>query len=193
MDERIRIALDMDEVLADTFARQLDWFRGEYGYEWPPEALEGRRLSSLVEMEHFLAHEEHLRHGAFFEDLPVMPESREVVRELAEHFEIFVATAAMGYPGSFLPKFRWLERHFPFIPASHVVFCGDKSMLGTEFLVDDNAYNFERFCGEGILFSSPHNAYVRGYRRVNDWEDVRRLFEDVRRGAHTTDRTLVRT
>jgi hypothetical protein len=30
--------------------------------------------------------------------------------------------------------------------------------------------------GEGILYSSPHNAGVTGYKRVNDWLDIEKLF-----------------
>jgi 5'-nucleotidase len=179
MKRGLRIAIDMDEVLVDTFARQLTWFRSEYGYEWTKEMFAGKRLEDFADAEHVVAHEACLHRGEFFEDLPVMCGSQRVVSELAERFEIFVATAAMDYPGSLAPKYRWLARHFPFIPASHYVFCGDKSILAADFLVDDNAYNFERFAGEGILFSAPHNASVAGYTRANGWEDVRRLFAEI--------------
>jgi 5'-nucleotidase len=181
MKRRLRIALDMDEVLVDTFAQQLAWFRSEYGYVLTKEDLAGRRLADVVDAEHCRVHEEVLQRGDFFEDLPVMPGSQRVVCELAEDFEIFVATAAMDYPASLAPKYRWLSRHFPFVPASHYVFCGDKSVLAADFLVDDNAYNFDRFGGEGILYSAPHNAGARGYTRVDGWEDVRRLFAGLRR------------
>jgi 5'(3')-deoxyribonucleotidase len=175
----------MDEVLVDTFARQLAWFRSEYGYEWTKEMFAGKRLADFAAAEHVLAHEAWLHRGEFFEDLPVMSGSQRVVRDLAERFEIFVATAAMDYPASLAPKYRWLARHFPFVPASHYVFCGDKSILAADFLVDDNAYNFERFAGEGILFSAPHNAHVTDYPRVNGWEDVARLFAAMEESTNT--------
>ena len=41
---------------------------------------------------------------------------------------------------------------------------------------DDNPRQLKRFHGEGILFSSPHNARVRGFRRVKDWLEVEKLF-----------------
>ena len=44
-------------------------------------------------------------------------------------FWVFIATAAMEVPTSFQAKYRWLAKHFPFIPASHIVYCGDKSIL----------------------------------------------------------------
>lgn len=114
--------------------------------------------------------------ASFFEDLPVMPGAREVVRELSERYEVIVATAAMDVPYSFDAKFRWLRRHFPFIPPSHIVYCGDKAMVQADYLIDDRARHFERFAGRPILFSAPHNRDERRYPRVANWEEVRKLF-----------------
>lgn len=105
-----------------------------------------------------------------------MPGSQQVLQELAERYEVFVGTAAMEYPASFTPKFCWLAEHFPFIKPSHIVFCGDKSILSSDFLIDDNARHFSHFCGQGVLFTAPHNANVSGYPRVDNWEDVRQMF-----------------
>ena len=105
-----------------------------------------------------------------------MPQAQRVVRALQERYEVFIASAAMEVPSSFTAKYEWLERHFPFIPASHIVFCGDKGVLRAEYLIDDNPRQLRRFGGEGILFSSPHNAGVTGFRRVRDWLEVEALF-----------------
>jgi 5'(3')-deoxyribonucleotidase len=79
-----------------------------------------------------------------------------------------------------LPKFHWLKRHFPWIPASHVVFCGDKSILAADYLIDDMPWNLERFRGDGILFTAPHNEqYVVAdsrIRRVKDWHEIEAMF-----------------
>jgi 5'(3')-deoxyribonucleotidase len=111
-----------------------------------------------------------------------MPESQRVLEHLQKHYEIFIATAAMEVPTSFSSKYRWLARHFPFIPAAHIVFCGDKSILRADYLIDDNPRQLRRFHGEGILYSSPHNALVTEFRRVNNWLEVEELFLGARRG-----------
>jgi hypothetical protein len=98
--------------------------------------------------------------------------------EITEKHEVFIATAVMEFPGSFAAKFRWLAQHFPFIPPSHIVFCGDKSILSVDYLIDDNDRHFRRFHSQGVLFTAPHNLYVTGYPRVNGWADVRRMFLD---------------
>ena len=106
---------------------------------------------------------------AFFEDLALIDGSREVIRDLAQRHEVFIASAAMEVPTSFAAKYAWLREHFPFIPTSHLVFCGDKSVLDVDVLIDDTPRHFERFRGTPILFSAPHNRQEQRYRRVSSW------------------------
>jgi 5'(3')-deoxyribonucleotidase len=99
-----------------------------------------------------------------------------VLRALVEKYEIFIATAAMEFPNSFGPKYRWLRRHFPFLDPHNFIFCGDKSILLADYLIDDQPRQLLRFHGEGILFTAPHNLEVSGYRRVNNWLHAEQLF-----------------
>jgi 5'-nucleotidase len=172
----MRIAVDMDEVLADTLAVELEWLHKEYGHQLTLELLSERPLTDLVPEEHYRRLEEILTEGSFFADLPVMEGSQLGMLQLTEKHEVFIATAAMEYPGSFAAKFQWLARHFPFIPPSHIVFCGDKSILSADYLIDDNDRHFHRFRGQGVLFTAPHNLNVTGYPRVNGWAEVNRMF-----------------
>ncbi len=175
-----RFAIDMDDVLADTLGTELTWFRERYGYRWTRADLKGKEsIYDLVAPEHAEAHAAVLREGSFFGDLPVMPDAVRVVRRLAERNEVFVASSATEFPGSMLPKLRWLERHFPFVPAARVVFCGDKSILDADVLIDDNAHLFTGFQGRRVLFDAPHNAGQTGLTRVGSWSEVARLFLDA--------------
>lgn len=180
-----RIAIDMDGVLADTLRAELAWFREHYGYRWMPAELAGKELfGDVVAPAHAAAHRAMLEEGSFFGDLPVMPGAVEVVRRLAERYEVFVASSATEFPGSMAPKLRWLARHFPFLPASQVVFCGDKSILGADVLIDDNAHRFARFPGRRLLFDAPHNALETGHRRVASWSEVARLLLEKDAAPH---------
>jgi 5'(3')-deoxyribonucleotidase len=87
----------------------------------------------------------------------------------------------MEFPNSFGPKYRWLRRHFPFIPPTNYVFCGDKSILLADYLIDDTFRHFERFRGKGILFTAPHNAEIRGVHRVASWREIEKFFLPVGR------------
>ena len=85
----------------------------------------------------------------------------------------------MDVPSSFDAKFRWLQRHFPFIPPAQIVFCGDKSIFDADYLIDDCARHFARFKGRPLLFSAPHNAAESRYPRVDSWKAVREVFAQL--------------
>jgi 5'(3')-deoxyribonucleotidase len=171
-----RICVDMDEVMADALGEHLTRYNRDYDEQITIADLEGKWLWDVVSIDRHHSLESYLRSEDFFEELAVMPDSQRVLQRLQLNYEVFIATAAMEVPTSFQQKFRWLGRHFPFIPASHIVYCGDKSILLADYLIDDNPRQLRRFQGEGILYSSPHNVGVKGFKRVKDWLEVEKLF-----------------
>lgn len=172
---RPRIAIDMDEVMADALAEHLRRYNAAYGASLGVADVQGRHLEDCIPPAHRAAAEA-MFDASFFEDLDVLPDCQAVLRELAERYEIFIASAAMDVPCSFDAKYRWLRRHFPFIPPSHIVFCGDKSIVDADYLIDDRSWHFTRFKGEPILFSAPHNGSETAYPRVASWKEVRDHF-----------------
>jgi 5'(3')-deoxyribonucleotidase len=171
-----RIAVDMDEVMADAVAEHLRRYNRDFDEQVTVADLEGKWLWDVVQMDRHAALEAYLRSEDFFAVLGVMPDSQRVMKALQEKYEVFIASAAMEVPTSFTAKYKWLGQHFPFIPTSHIVFCGDKSILRADYLIDDNPRQLRRFQGEGILYASHHNVNVTGYRRVNNWLEVEKLF-----------------
>jgi 5'(3')-deoxyribonucleotidase len=171
-----RICVDMDEVMADAIAEHLARYNREFQQNLTKEDLRGKRFWQIVPEKHHQPLDELLRAADFFEDLDVMPDAPRVLAALQSRYEIFIASAAMEVPNSFNPKFRWLQRHFPFIPYTHIVFCGDKSILRADYLIDDNPRQLERFHGTGILYDAPHNANITGYTRVRSWLEIESLF-----------------
>jgi 5'-nucleotidase len=175
----LRICVDMDEVIADTLSEHLRRYNQTFQEEVSLEDLAGKGLWEVAphdrqgQLRAFLDAED------FFEDLPLMPDAQRVLKELSARFEIFIASQAMMVPNSLGPKYRWLQTHFPFIPPTHYVFCGDKSILQANFLIDDLPRNLRRFTGQGILYTAPHNLLATGFTRVNNWGEVERYFAGV--------------
>ena len=174
-ERRQRIAIDMDEVMADALTEHLRRYNAAYGTNLTPAQLTGRHLEQCIPPAHREAADA-MHDASFFEELAVLPDCQEVVRELAHRYEVFIATAAMDVPCSFDAKYRWLQRHFPFIPSSHIVFCGDKTIVDADYLIDDRPRHFAKFKGKALLFSAPHNAGETGYTRVASWKEVREHF-----------------
>ncbi|HZB88751.1 MAG TPA: 5'-3'-deoxyribonucleotidase, partial [Terracidiphilus sp.] len=113
-------------------------------------------------------------------DLALMPGAQEVLKQLTARFEVYIATQAMAVPNSLGSKYRWLQRHFPFIPPTNYVFCGNKCILRADYLIDDLPRNLQSFDGQGLLYTAPHNAAAAGYTRVNSWQDVADYFAKVK-------------
>ncbi len=171
-----RIAIDMDEVTADTMAHYLQLYNAEFKLNLTKEHFRGKRLFEVIDRTHVPRSREYFQSAEFFADIPVMPDSQEIIRELMSVYEVFITTAAMDVPNSFAAKFQWLQQHFPFLPVSNVVFCGDKSIVAADYMIDDDVRHLRRFRGEGILFTAPHNMHEAGFRRVDDWQQIRDLF-----------------
>ncbi len=174
----IRIVIDMDEVMADTYAKFNDLYTDRFGNRLTPEEYHGKKI---YEMEGAMELRNHLNDPGFFRDLKVMPDAQEVVRELYDEYEVFIVTAATEFRHSFLDKYEWLEEHFPFIHWSRIVFCGDKSIVHGDYMIDDKVSNLEPFNGEGILFTASHNVNHDHFHRVHTWLDVREFFAARRR------------
>jgi 5'(3')-deoxyribonucleotidase len=172
----LRICVDMDEVMADTLAEHLRRYNQTFDEAVTPDDLVGKGLWEITPLDRQQQLRAFLDAEDFFEDLVLMPGAQEVLKALSSRFEIFIATQAMTVPNSLGPKYRWLQRYFPFIPCTNYVFCGNKSILRADYLIDDLPRNLLRFEGQGLLYSAPHNLTATGFTRVNNWQEVADYF-----------------
>lgn len=172
----LRICVDMDEVMADTLAEHLRRYNQTFDEDVTPDDLAGKGLWEITPADRQEQLRAFLDAEDFFEVLAVMPDAQEVLKMLSERFEIFIATQAMTVPNSLGPKYRWLQRHFSFIPPTNYVFCGNKSILRADYLIDDLPRNLLRFEGKGLLYTAPHNIMATGFERVDTWQQVADYF-----------------
>ena len=166
----------MDEVLADALGELIRRYNLEFSESLTLQSVWGHWLYEVLPPSRQDRVMAYLHQEDFFENLEVIADSQRVLERLSRHHEIFIATAAMEFPRSFGPKYRWLERHFPFLSPSHYVFCGDKSILKADYLIDDMPRHLERFDGQGLLFTAAHNARVHGHVRMHSWLQIEKLF-----------------
>ena len=179
-----RIAIDIDEVLSHFSESCLKLFNKEFNEQYTTEDLQGKKLAELdrrfvEKVDYYLANE------SFFLELKVIRDSQEVLQKLSAHYEIYIVTAAMEFPASLAPKYQWLKQHFGFLNEKHFVFCGDKSIIQADYLIDDTPSNLDTFSGQGILFTAPHNRDVTGYTRLNNWQEVADYFLPLEAVMHT--------
>lgn len=168
-----RICIDMDEVMADIYAKFEDIFFAKHGYRPDLQDYQGKKFYTLPGMEQL---RQMLYEPGFFRDLPVMDHAVEVVQELQLDYDVWITTAATEFRNCLTDKFDWLEEHFPFIHWSRYVFCGDKSIFNGAYMIDDKVENLKPFPGQGLLYTASHNIGEEGFLRVNNWMEIRDFF-----------------
>ena len=175
MKNKKTIAVDMDGVLADVDAQFITWYHREYGIKVPYEHLIGKTEGAGFPDKG--AARRYVRTPGFFRTLPLIDGAIDAIQRLMEDYEIFIVSAAMEFPQSLPEKYEWLNEHFPFISWKNIIFCGDKSVIAADYMIDDHPRNLISFKGTPILFDAAHNAGNSDYRRVRSWTEVLELFE----------------
>jgi 5'-nucleotidase len=167
-----RILVDMDGVLADVYSRFFELYKKETGLTKTMDEVIG-----LKEGEAFPQALSWVETAGFFRNLPVIPDSQRVLKLLNASYEIIVVSMATEYPASLTDKQLWLIDNFPFISWKQVVFCGDKSLIRADLMIDDHFKNLDNFDGETIMFIQPHNINVTDHhhRRVSTWLELEKI------------------
>jgi 5'-nucleotidase len=178
---RLIIAVDMDGVLADTETHFIEYFERETGDKVDPKSLLG-----VPENQAFpdkTAVQRYVRMAGFFRTLPLIKGGVQAVKTLMEDFDVYIVSAAMEFPLSLFEKKQWLEEHFPFISWKNIVFCGSKSIIKADYLIDDHLKNLDNFSGIPLLFTASHNVNHNRHHRLNNWYEILDYFRSIREAS----------
>ena len=164
-----RIAVDMDGVLADTTEQFFQFDEKDFGRRRTLEEIIGK-----PESVGFPNAQKYVRTKDFFRTAPVMKECQPVLSDLNKRYEIFIVSAAVEFPQSLLEKYEWLNEYFSFITWQQIVFCGSKTIVEADIMIDDHFKNLDPFKGQTILFSQPHNLLLHSskHKRVDSWDAI---------------------
>lgn len=164
----------MDGVIADVERHALNYYRQETGIVLTTQDILGHSESDVLPEGRF---RKYVLTAGFFDSAPIMEGAVEAVRQLMETYEVYVVSAAMEFPLSLTEKKAWLSQHFPFIGWKNIVFCGDKSIIHTDYMIDDHGKNLDFHRGKTLMFSSFHNHGQSKHPRVDNWQGVLEWFE----------------
>lgn len=169
--EYMRIAIDMDEVLADPIHKFIQLYNRDHQVPLDLVIKPGTEIFQNVPDEVNDKWFDYINEKGFFRDLPVIDGAVEAVKKLQQKYEVYIVSAAMEFRNSLEDKLDWLAEHFPFIDWKHIIFCGDK-IVNVDIMIDDRIKNFSGFNGRPLLFTSPHNLLITEYERVDNWQQV---------------------
>ena len=164
-----RIALDMDGVLADVYEQYFKMDEADFGKKRPFDEIAGVKESAS-----FPNVRKYLYQSGFFRGALVMDGCQNVVNQLNDQYDLFIVSAAMEFPLSLSEKKEWLAEHFPAISWQQIVFCGTKTIINADIMIDDHFKNLDAFPGQTILFTQPHNMKMDAGRhtRANSWKEL---------------------
>ena len=161
----------MDDVLADATGQFINFYQKEFGVLVPREALNNKD-----EVEGFPDHHDAVTSFTFrkdfFRTMAVNENSQDVMKKLNQKYDVFIVSSAMEFPNSLIEKLEWLNEHFPFLHWKQFVFCGRKSVVHGDYMIDDLPHNLETFNGNQLLFTAPHNMQFNHFKRVNNWKEI---------------------
>jgi 5'-nucleotidase len=177
-----RIALDMDEVVADLMGSWIAWCKVESGMDADEDIGEiqwdvSKSFPVLSQKEVY----SYLSIPNAFLELPVIEGAIEGVKELSKYYDITFLTAARSKT-AFFEKINWVGNHFGKEYKNKVIACSCgkmKSLISSSFdiMVDDNPEFIKNAVGEctTILFTADHNkdqdlGYIN--YRVDNWEEL---------------------
>ncbi len=170
-----RLIIDMDDVIADATGQFINYYETEFGVRVPRESL-----NHQDEGHGFPAHHDIIRQfpyrSNFFRTMTPNPGSSEIMKELNRKYDLFIVSAAMEFPQSLAEKLDWLKEYFPFLSWKQIVFCGSKTVVHGDYMIDDLHYNLAGFNGEKFIFTAPHNLHIDDFERLNDWIEVGKKF-----------------
>jgi len=170
-----RLIVDMDDVMADATGQFINYYEKEFGVRVERSILHGKGEGEGFPANHNTIAEFPYREN-FFRTMTVHENCQEVMQQLNKKYEVFIVSAAMEFPQSLPEKLLWLKEHFPFLSWKQFVFCGSKTVVHGDYMIDDLVHNLEHFRGEKFIFTAPHNIHLNHFQRLNNWKEIGERF-----------------
>lgn len=170
------IGIDLDSTLNNLLPFWIDLYNEKYNDNLNPNSIIRWDTHEFVKPECGLAVYDLLDTPNLFYDLDVIPYAQEVTQWLSERYDLYIVTAY--HSKVCVDKTRWIEKYFPHINSRNIIFCNNKGMVCTDYLIDDAMHNIEAFKGIGLLLDKPYNQVCdKECTRVDNWLDVFDYFQ----------------
>ena len=165
---RLRIGLDVDDVLYECNSYALELLKQKYGDD-PVFDIERIRSWGL---QGNLA-DERLKYFSdpdFVASQPMFPGAQKFVRELCELADVFFVTAVPANCMS--ARAKRLREDFPEVPAGNLLIGTRKDIVNLDILLDDAAHNISSSqASYPVLMRRPWNSGLSGLLSVNSYGD----------------------
>ncbi len=184
---RLRIGLDVDDILYDCNGFALERLNSEEGIE-PPLTIHDIRSWGEGQS----PADGRIRYfsdPAFVSAQPVLKGAKEFVRKLSRVAEVFFVSAVP--PACMSARALRLRADFPEVPEHNILLGTRKDLVHLDILLDDGAHNISNSPAVyPVLFRKPWNTHLSGLLSVNTYDDFLHLVEMLRRASAAPDPDL---
>ncbi|MBO4217188.1 MAG: hypothetical protein J5940_04535 [Clostridia bacterium] len=165
---RLRIGLDVDDVLYQCNFYALQLLRGKYGDrpELDINKIKVWGLQGDITDERIA----YFSSPEFVRDQPMFPGAQRFVRDLCRMAEVFFVTAVPAQCMS--ARAERLAADFPEVPPGNVIIGTRKDIINLDILLDDAAHNISSSQATyPVLMRQPWNTDLSGILSVNSYSD----------------------
>lgn len=166
------LAIDMDEVLADSMSLVLEQYNKVHHTTWNKSDLFGKTIYECLPPAHIPFIKQLQNSETFYQEVSVIQGAQEGVRILSKKYNLYIVSAALEFPNSLPSRCVFIEKNFPEISLKKLIFCANKSLIKADYILDDMTENLIEFGCSGFLFTAYHNATIDYPNRLNSWEEV---------------------
>lgn len=166
------LAVDMDEVLADSITLIVEQYNKAYSANLSKQDLFGKTIYDCLSSSHISFIKEQQNRVGFYQEVAVIEGAQEGIAILSEKYDIYVVSAALEFPLSLASRCAFIAKNFPELTWKKLIFCANKPIIKADILLDDMTENLVGFGSNGFLFTAYHNATLKYPNRLNSWEEV---------------------
>ncbi|MBB1150883.1 5'(3')-deoxyribonucleotidase [Myroides sp. NP-2] len=166
------LAVDMDEVLADSITLLVEQYNKAYSTHLSKQDLFGKTIYDCLPFSHISFIKEQQNRVNFYQEVAVIEGAQEGIAILSEKYDIYVVSAALEFPLSLASRCTFIAKNFPELTWKKLIFCANKPIIKADIILDDMTENLVGFGANGFLFTAYHNAKIDYPNRLNSWEEV---------------------
>ena len=119
-----------------------------------------------------------------FFDLEIMDEyTVEEIEKIHQDYDLIIVTSA--FPETVVDKWRWLQKHLPFIPAKNFITCSRKDLIEADILIDDAIHNVKDWVAKGKPALVPSHHWnqdlkdMQGVTMFYGWHGLKEILDHV--------------
>jgi 5'-nucleotidase len=165
-------AVDVDSVVAELGDVWLGRYNKDYNDHLTSKDIRSWDTHLYVKPECGKKIYEYLEDPTLYDEVLPVIGSQDGIKFIKQFCRVvYVTSSTVGASGA---KYRWLRRYGFITNLDDYMECKDKSLIRTDYLLDDRFENVVSFHGFGILFNRPWNRGSKYFysARLKDWNDI---------------------